>query len=305
MKARNWLIAGLVIASLGALGGVIAPRLLMRAATEKPVAESTFVTRPAVAPDLRSQMNQALQHAPNNLNSQSVPGSSAPGQGISAPAGTDSAAQTTGLPTSGNTEQPASNAVISATQVPVQGQKPLNQSSSAVQSQTGDPSSPQQSQTTPSQPGAPGQFQLQIRENEIASLIYNGLYAGTAPEYRPSIQGVSVQLQGGKGRITVALLPKYLPEQFARNLPGVTKETPTIYLGGEVGLSLANNTVSPEIYSLSLGSLRIPAPFIKAMVKQQVQQHVRQMTQLESGQQAIFDSIDINNGAISIRGHVQ
>ena len=70
-------------------------------------------------------------------------------------------------------------------------------------------------------------------------------------------------------------------------------------------MSLSNNDVYPEIYSLSLGSLRIPAPFIKAMVKQQVQQHVRQMTRLDSGQQAIFDSVEIDNGAISIRGHVQ
>ncbi len=72
MKARRWLIAGLVLAGLGTLGFVVAPRLLMRAATEKPVAQSTFVTRPAEAPDLRSQMSQALQNSQTNTSSQTA-----------------------------------------------------------------------------------------------------------------------------------------------------------------------------------------------------------------------------------------
>ncbi len=301
MKARRWLIAGLVLAGLGTIGFVVAPRLLMRAATEKPVAQSTFVTRPAAAPDLRSQMSQALQNSQTNTTSQTAvsPTESGQTQPVPAAGGTTSGGSTQ----VSNPEQPGSDAVIAATQPPTQAQ--TNSDSNVVSQSQGagqpPPAQPPQSAGTTQ----PGQFQLQIRENEIASMIYNGLYNGTAPEYRPSIQGVSVQLQGGKGRITVALVPKYLPEQFAKNLPGVNKDTPTIYLGGEVGLSLSNNDVYPEIYSLSLGSLRIPAPFIKAMVKQQVQQHVRQMTRLDSGQQAIFDSVEIDNGAISIRGHVQ
>ncbi|MGE3725844.1 MAG: hypothetical protein AB7I41_09845 [Candidatus Sericytochromatia bacterium] len=300
MKARRWLIAGLVLVGLGGVAFVAAPRLLMRAATEKPVAESTFVTRPAAAPDLRSQMSQALQNSQTHPAGQTAPFPPVSGQTQSVPAPDTNNTSTQAF----TPEQPGSDAVIAATQPPAQAQSNPGSMPLVSQSQVpGQPPPAQQGQSAGST--QPGEFQLQIRENEIASMIYNGLYNGTAPEYRPSIQGVSVQLQGGKGRITVALIPKYLPEQFAKSLPGVSKDTPTIYLGGEVGLSLSNNTVSPEIYSLSLGSLRIPAPFIKAMVKQQVQQHVRQMTQLDSGQQAIFDSVDIDHGAISIRGHVQ
>lgn len=304
MKARRWLVAGLVLAGLGTLGFVVAPRLLMRAATEKPVAESTFVTRPAEAPDLRSQMSQALQNSQTNTTSQTAVSPTESGQTQPVPAadGTTSGSITSSTQAS-NPEQPGSDAVIAATQPPTQ--VPTHSDSNVVSQSQGAGQPPPAQQTQSAGTTQPGQFQLQIRENEIASMIYNGLYNGTAPEYRPSIQGVSVQLQGGKGRVTVALVPKYLPEQFAKNLPGVSKDTPTIYLGGEVGLSLSNNDVYPEIYSLSLGSLRIPAPFIKAMVKQQVQQHVRQMTRLDSGQQAIFDSVEIDKGAISIRGHVQ
>jgi hypothetical protein len=299
MKLRHWLIAGLSTASLGVVGFVVAPRLLMRAATEKPAAAATFVTRPANGPDLRSQMNQAVQTPTRD---QLTPGSFENGAAFN-----QSSAQTDNNVVSNSTlAQPpeqqlsTSDALNTATPPPAQVSQ---ESTKGLQNTASSNINPAQSQNTSAIP--PGQFQLQIKENDIASMIYNGLYAGTAPEYRPSIQGVSVQLQGGKGRITVALLPKYLPEHFAKNLPGVTKDTPTIYLGGEVGLSLSNNTVSPEIYSLSLGSLRIPAPFIKAMVKHQVQQHVRQMTHLDSGQEAIFDQLEIENGAVSIRGHVQ
>lgn len=305
MKARRWLIAGLIVASVGVGAVVAAPRLLMRAATEKPVAESTFVTRPAAALDLRSQMSQALQNSQTNPTHSGAQTGQVNPDGSSAQVPAVSGDQTQPATQTHNSQQTSPDAVNAATQPPTQAQNTSGLSGSTAQNQSQQTPAQVPAQTQPAGATQPGQFQLQIRENEIASLIYNGLYAGTAPEYRPSIQGVSVQLQGGKGRITVALLPKYLPEQFAKSLPGVTKDTPTIYLGGEVGLSLSNNDVSPEIYSLSLGSLRIPAPFIKAMVKQQVQQHVRQMTRLDSGQQAIFDSVDINNGAISIRGHVQ
>jgi hypothetical protein len=246
-------------------------------------------------------MSQALQNSQTNTTTSQTavsPTESGQTQPVPAAGGTTSGSITTSTQAS-NPEQPGSDAVIAATQ------PPTTSDSNVVSQSQGAGQPPPAQQTQSAGTTQPGQFQLQIRENEIASMIYNGLYNGTAPEYRPSIQGVSVQLQGGKGRVTVALVPKYLPEQFAKNLPGVSKDTPTIYLGGEVGLSLSNNDVYPEIYSLSLGSLRIPAPFIKAMVKQQVQQHVRQLTRLDSGQQAIFDSVEIDKGAISIRGHVQ
>lgn len=302
MKKRYWMLLT-VLVCLGA-GVLLGPRLLMQAATKKPVNAGTFVTRPVAAPDLSQQVNLALQESsqPQPVSSSQSAGNpeevKVPGQALPAEPlqESHSQAQTWSLGT--NTQPQTPTGATPVPSVPVI--SPTG--SSALSTAVSDNSSLRHS---PSQGRSTGKFKLQLSENELASMIYNGLYAGTAPEYRSSIQGVSVQLQGGRGKITVALLPKYLPEHFLRNLPGVTRETPTIYLGGEVGLSVSGNAVVPEIYSLSLGSLRIPAPFIKAMVKYQVQQQVSQMTRLASGQQAILDAVEVDQGAVLIRGHVE
>ena len=63
--------------------------------------------------------------------------------------------------------------------------------------------------------------QLQISEQQISSLIYGGIVGGSAPQYRPAVQGVSTRISGGKARVTVALLPRYLPQNMLNSLPGV------------------------------------------------------------------------------------
>ncbi|PIQ24309.1 hypothetical protein COW36_23940 [bacterium (Candidatus Blackallbacteria) CG17_big_fil_post_rev_8_21_14_2_50_48_46] len=298
MKARYWFGGSvLFIAVIGGTGLVLGPKWLMRNATQKPAEVTTFVSRPAAEPDLRSQMSQALQEPaeaatlPQSQEPNRIPQNTVPAQREE---------QRTAQQASVSDER--LQAHTQAERSPQASVLPAEQNRTESRSETRAEIPPQ---SQPANESGKRNFQLNLSENQIASMIYNGLYTGTVPEYRPSIQGVSVQLQNGRGRITVALLPKYLPDHFFKNLPGVTRETPTIYLGGELGLSLNNQTISPEIYSLSLGSLKIPAPFIKAMVKHQVQQQVKQITQLESGQQAILDAVNLEQGNLTIQGHVE
>jgi hypothetical protein len=283
MKKRYW-IPGLLIIG-GLTTGWLGPRLLIKAATEKPKTVGQFITAPATTPDLHQQMTQAIagQSPPQAPETSSQLKTSSPRQQTSTHDQTLALSQT--APTETSQQTPTNSGSTHQTISPEQ------------------PASQSLTPTTRTETTSPS-FALNMREQEIASMIYNGLYAGTAPPYRGSIQGVSVELQNGQGKITVALLPRYLPDHFLKTLPGVNRDTPTIYLGGSVGLSLNNNQVVPEIHSLALGSLSIPAPFIKAMVKYQVQQQVKQITQLESGQTAVLDAIEIANGSLSIRGHV-
>lgn len=144
-----------------------------------------------------------------------------------------------------------------------------------------------------------------MSETEISGMIFNGINQGTAPEFRASVQGVSTKIENGRARITVALLPKYLPDAFLHNLPGVTRETPTVYLGGEMSLSSQGNAVVPEIHQLSLGNFRVPMPFIRDAVRATIQQQADQMLRLPNGQQARLDEIQLQNGAMTLIGRAQ
>lgn len=297
MKKRYWLGAVLL---LGVSAGILlGPRLLLRAATEKPANTGTFVTHPVPAPDLRQQLQLAVQQSSTAANFSALPPADRSNKRSPAPERFTDLHPTRQVNAQGTREDSPPVAEVNSGAISQPSAAPDTQPLATQHIET------PKNYSEKAVPPTSRQFQLQLSEQELASMIYNGLYAGTAPEYRPSLQGVSVQLQGGRGKITVALWPKYLPAHFLRNLPGVTPETPTIYVGGEVGLNLSDNMLIPEIYSLSLGNLRIPAPFIKAMVKYQVQQQVKQMTQLAPGQRAILDAVEVDQGKVMIQGHVQ
>lgn len=326
-KRRLWLpiLAGLAI--LAILAVVLLPQLLVRQATQKPVeAETgTFVTREAQTTSLQDKMQQAIQTGGGNsggqIQVQGQPQAQTQGQGqgqnqgqtMNMPQG-----QTQGQPQGQTQTQPQGQS-----QGQVQGQtQPDTQAPAVTYSQTtGLPEQPQgqvQGQVqgqpqaqTPTQPQtqaqAPGngRFSVSLSESEISGMIYNGLNQGTAPQYRASIQGVSTKIQGGRARITVALLPRHLPEAFLKNLPGVTRDTPTVYLGGEMSLRQVGGSVEPDIHELALGNFKVPMPFIRDAVRATVQQQAAQMLSLPNGQRAVLDEVQLDGGALTLVGHAQ
>jgi hypothetical protein len=136
-------------------------------------------------------------------------------------------------------------------------------------------------------------------------MVYSGLSQGTAPEYRASIQGVATKIQGGRARITVTLLPRHLPDAFLKNLPGVTRNTPAVYLGGEMSLTKSGQSLIPQIHELSLGNFKVPMPFLQEAIKSTVQQQAEQMLRLPNGQRAVLDEVQLENGAITLIGKAQ
>lgn len=269
---------------------VLVPRLLVGEATQKPAEAGTFVTRTTETTSLQEKMQQSLGQGqnpppqPGQVNIQ--PGTT--GQTSAVTPSEPPLQQAPEAPSTGGQEAPQN--------------PPANVSEPG---QTGQDQPGSVNMQTAAPPAADsGSFHVSLSEGEISSLIYSGLSERTAPEYRQSIQGVSTRISGGRATITVALLPKYLPDAFLRNLPGVTRDTPTVYLGGEIGLHRAGDSVGADIYHLSLGNLQVPMPFIRDAVAATVQQQAAQMLKLPNGQQAHLDDVVLDSGALTLQGHV-
>ncbi len=327
-KPRRWPYVLLSLAALCVLAVLILPRLLVQQATQKPAETGTFITQQVQTTTLQDKMQQALIAGGNGSQGTAAQPNQAnqgqltqPGQPTQNQSGSQSGQNTTTqfdsqVMSNINTD---SSAGQNNTQSPNQTSSqtnPQNQSASQpnVQNQTagqnnsvdaGRQSQPVQN-TQPAQPPAnDGRFRVQMSASEISGMINSGLVQGTAPEYRASIQGVSTTIQGGRARITVALLPRHLPDAFLSNLPGVTRDTPTVYLGGEMSLSVSGNTITPTIHQLSLGNFRVPMPFIQSAVAQTVRQQADQLLRLPNGQRASLDDVILDQGAVTLVGHVQ
>ncbi|MGV3523852.1 MAG: hypothetical protein ACO1RX_06475 [Candidatus Sericytochromatia bacterium] len=303
---RYWLIGALALLGIAAGSAVILPKLMVGQATQAPTDAGTFVTRQTQEVSLQDRVQAALQQSSTSqssaqqpaVNGETTPAQGAPQsqvqEGIPVPEGQP--AQQTEL-----TGDPASPPLQTDNMAPSQNtdQPPSSVTPSAVSQ------NPPTAQTQPQQPANNRDFQLRISEGEISSLIYSGLVQGTAPQYRESIQGVSTRISGGRASISVALQPRHLPDAFLRNLPGVNRDTPTVYLGGDLSLRREGNSVTPDIHQLRLGNFRVPMPFINAAVKSQVQQYVGQMLQMPDGRRAQLDDVQLEGGAVTLRGHLQ
>jgi hypothetical protein len=270
-------LLGLVLLAVGA--ALIAPRLLVQAATEKPkdVGEMVTAPPPAESLDIRQQLAAQIEQ-PASRGELSAPERSFADTPDTAPGSTYSQS----MPT------PAESDAASDPHT-----EPLH--------------SPPASTPARAAPVTGGKrpFALELSESQLASMVYTGIYQGSDPRYRPAIQGVSMQLAGGSGKLTVALLPRHLPDDMLRNFPGVTRDSPTIYVGGEVGLAAEGGRLVPSIRNISFGNLKLPLPMIRSVAKYQILQYARQMTQLESGQEAVFDEVTVDGGMLRLRGYVE
>lgn len=324
---KTVLITLAILGIVAIIALALAPQFLAKQATQAPVDTQTFVTRQIEETDLSQRMQSAVNNAaperpdiqsPQDAQNsqitietteQTTPQNSSERTSNENPA--DDSAQ---LPPNTHTEvNPNFDAPPDA---PPPGQIQNNTAQNPPQNRSDNRSDlpserpvqrpVQRRAQPPAQQAAPRAqtFEFQISQNEISSMIYSGLINGTAPEFRQSIQGVSTQISGGRAKISVALLPKYLPDAFLRNLPGITRSTPTVYLGGELGLSVSGNTVEPRIHRVSLGNMGVPMPFIENAVRGQVQAYVRNATRLPNGQQAQLQNVRLESGAIHIQGRV-
>lgn len=287
MKLKVVLLTLLGLGLLAVGAALIAPRLLVQAATEKPKGMGEMVTAPPPAEslDIRQQLAAQIEQP-------------ASGAGVSAPdrAFADTPETAPGSTYSQSLPEPATGDHHAST---------AGTGENPPASHQTDGHSP--SAATPSKAAVGGKrpFQLELSESQLASMVYTGIYQGSDPRYRPAIQGVSMQLAGGSGKLTVALLPRHLPDDMLRNFPGVTRDSPTIYVGGEVGLAAEEGRLVPSIRNISFGNLKLPLPMIRSVAKYQILQYARQMTQLESGQEAVFDEITVDGGMLRLRGHVE
>jgi Tfp pilus assembly major pilin PilA len=333
---KTMLIALAVLGILAIIALALAPQFLARQATQAPADTHTFVTRQIEEADLSQRMQAAVNNASveqNGLPPQQNGENGQPEQGLQVNVETSEQVpeqvpgQTQQQPDAQveNQQQQQNNSLGNENGGDTSAQLPPNDTPVyASENRNPDTRAPGQIQSNPSNTAntttqAPPQsrndvpqqrqpqnksFEFQISQNEISSMIYSGLVNGTAPAFRQSIQGVSTQISGGRAKISVALLPKYLPDAFLRNLPGITRSTPTVYLGGEMGLSVSGNTVEPRIYRVSLGNMGVPMPFIENAVRGQVQAYVRNATRLPGGQQAQLQNVRLEGGAIHIQGRV-
>lgn len=289
-RGRKWLFALSAMALLAVLAVVLAPRFVVQQATQKPENSGTFVTRQIESENLQQKMQAALQNPDQPAEAQPVTPNSQP-DGQSAQAHSTQTEHT----------GPAATDPITPEDTSTEPQAGLPNNAPDTRTSTPAAGAP----TTPVQPPAnrPRQIQLRMSEQEVSSMIYNGLYQGTAPEYQASIQGVSTQIAGGKATVTVALNPKYLPDGFIKNIPGVGRSTSTVYLGGSMSLQKDGNSVSPVIHHMSLGKFKVPMPFLQSAVKSQVQAYVQNMMRLPNGQQAYLDQVELENGAVTLTVH--
>lgn len=308
-SARYWLIGAIALIGIAAGAAVILPKLMVGQATQAPTDAGTFVTRQTQEVSLQDRVQAALQQ-PTSV--QADPQQAAVNGGATTANTAPQSQVQAGIPVPEGQSMAQDSAVQPADPAlpPIQTQN--TNPSEADQPQTPvNNTAPESIQNAPAsnppvqQPANGRDFQVQISEGEISSLIYSGLVQGTAPQYRESIQGVSTRISGGRASISVALQPRHLPDAFLRNLPGVSRETPTVYLGGDLSLRREGNSVTPDIHQLRLGNFRVPMPFINAAVKSQVQQYVGQMLQLPDGRRAQLDDVQLESGTVTLRGHVQ
>lgn len=316
-RGRNFLIIALFFLGLAAMTAVLAPRFLAQEATRAPEQAGTFVTRQIDQAPLQFNLQDAIaqpaDHLPDQADQQPNQVLS-PEQQATHPdtenlmvASNPEGVFVASNPDSFDSESTESNAISEAHPVADQSSD-LSTDADAMVAREAKPSEtkagmlnkPRQSPVRTS--GQP--FDVQISENQISSLIYTGLSQGIAPQYRQSLQGVSTQIQGGRATISIALLPKYLPEEFLRNLPGVNRQTPTIYMGGEVSLIQQGNSVQPVIHSVNLGAIRLPMPFLQSAMQSQVQAYIRQMMTLPDGRLAQLQKLQVQSGAIHLSGVV-
>ncbi|MEZ0372027.1 MAG: hypothetical protein ACAI44_23250 [Candidatus Sericytochromatia bacterium] len=323
-RRRGWLVALGALAILAILAVVLVPQLLLRQATQKPVEAGTFVTRQEQSTSLQDKMQQALVNpgSSQNSNAQASNGQAGNEQvNNGQPPGPQSGSQQVTIeqqaPAQNANPQPGNQvaAVEQNVAAAENGTQPASQPESESRSAFQNPDSASHTTADTAEPPADtrqaaapasndGRFRVQLGENEISGMIFNGLSQGTAPQYRASIEGVSTRISGGRARITVALLPRHLPEAFLKNLPGVNRDTPTVYLGGELSLHREGDEIVPDIHELSLGNFRVPMPFIRDAVKATVRQQADQMLRLPNGQQARLDEVILDNGALTLVGHV-
>lgn len=332
-KPRRWPYVLLSLAALSVLAVLLLPRLLVQQATQKPAETGTFITQQVQTTTLQDKMQQALmaggnggqgnviqpgqtnqagQSAQSTQQNQQTQNQSGNQSGQNTTSQFDSQVMSnihTDSSSQNHTQSSSQNSNQSSNQNNTQNQsvsQPNSQNQSAGQnSDAASQSQPVQNNQQAQPPANDGRFRVQMSASEISGMINSGLVQGTAPEYRASIQGVSTTIQGGRARITVALLPRHLPDAFLQNLPGVTRDTPTVYLGGEMSLSVSGNTLTPTIHELSLGNFRVPMPFIQSAVAQTVRQQADQLLRLPNGQRASLDDVILDQGAVTLVGHVQ
>lgn len=301
---RYVLIGAVAVLVIAAGSAVVLPKLMVGQATQAPTDAGTFVTRQTQEVSLQDRVQAALQQpssvqtnsqqtVANGENATNTPPSSQVQEGIPVPEGQPLQPDTP--------QEPAAPPFQTENTAPAQTTEQPPTSGTAPEAIQNAP----KAQPPAQQPANGRDFQLRISEGEISSLIYSGLVQGTAPQYRASIQGVSTRISGGRASISVALQPRHLPDAFLRNLPGVNRDTPTVYLGGDLSLRREGNSVTPDIHQLRLGNFRVPMPFINAAVKSQVQQYVGQMLQMPDGRRAQLDDVQLEGGAVTLRGHLQ
>lgn len=311
-----------ILGILAILAVTLAPRFLANQATQAPADTQTFVTRQIEESDLSSRMQAAINTPGQSQDNPPADNMQVNVESSTDETPTDNTSQTTqraqmgieqpisqdGSPENTIREIPLESGSATETKSSPRSQQRNTTASTSTVPPERRPARAPQNQAPQSQNDVPQSaskdFQFQISQNEISSMIYSGLVRGTAPAYRQSIQGVSTQISGGRAKITVALLPKYLPDAFLQRLPGIDRSTPTVYLGGEMGLSVSGNTVEPRIHRVSLGNMGVPLPFIESAVRSQVQAYVRQATRLPNGQQAQLQTIRLEGGAVQIQGRV-
>lgn len=288
---RTLLKISLFLIMCGIVSAFMIPRILVQQATQKPSDSGTFVTRETQSQtEVLPQSETSTQDSIPTTPEQAAPANSfqeriqrAIEQASQAQASTSHSQGSSSSTQTSNTEtnEESSLGSHSETQIP--------------------PDSPSSEKVAPE---SDGKFRVQMSESEISNLLYSGLIQGTAPEYQAAIQGVSTRIQSGRAKITVALIPQHLPEAFLKNLPGVSRQTPTVYVGGEMSLIGQGQSVIPVIHELSLGNFKVPIPFLQAAIKDTVQQQTNQMMTLPNGKQARLEKILLENGAMTLVGQV-
>lgn len=319
MRRKQIVIMGVSGICLLALAASLAlPRLLVQQATEAPSINETgtFVTRQSESVDLNQKLQQSLLAAGVAVQSdpptESEPPADSPEE-LPATAANE-AVQTENAPVDTRPEeevvwrspprQPAAdtlevNASLENREAVMPTETPPSRPPQARRSAT--PAAASQPAKQASQPQA---FEVSMSENDISNMVYGQLQRGIDPRYRQALQGVSTRIQQGKARVTVALLPKHLPEGFLKNLPGVTPSTPTVYLGGEMSLYQQGSRVVADVHHISLGNFKVPMPFIQSAVRSQVEAYSQQMLRLPDGRQAELYSVALEQGALTLTGIV-
>lgn len=289
MTKKRFIFVILTLIIIGLILVISLPRLLLNEATRKPPEIEKFVTRVGPAFSLENKIVKATKVKEEDFN----------------PVPTDHSALNSPINKQKITikSSPSNPPPIEIEEIFEAPESPPLEKLSAENIEPLPEKSTKTEKIIPDQKSG-NDFKIQVSQQEIASMVFNGIYRNSAQEYRPALKGVSVKLNHGRGKVTIALNPSHLPQELLNQLPGVTRQTPTIYLGGEVGINLVNNTLSPTIYNVSLGRIRMPLSFIKSMVKTGIDQHVQYLLKLKSNQSTRFKSVHVQGGLLTIKGMV-